>query len=166
MILVINNYDSFTYLYYQSMSELSGYQCVVYRNDKITVEKVEDMSPTHIIISPGPCTPNEAGVSMDIIRKLGGKIPILGICLGFQAIGQVFGASVVRAEKPMHGKVSEIYHNNQGVMKGLSSPFKATRYHSLVLDRTTIPEELWITAEKSDGVVMGVRHKSYPVEGV
>jgi len=166
MILIIDNYDSFTYLYYQYVSEISGQACRVVRNDQVSVEEIDSKNVSHIIISPGPCTTNEAGVSMDVIRALGSRIPILGICLGYQAIGQVFGASVICAEKPVHGKVSNIYHNNGGSMRGLPCPFKATRYHSLILDRVSIPDELIITAETSDGIVMGVKHKQYPIEGV
>ncbi len=170
MLLMIDNYDSFTYNVVQYLAEL-GADVHVYRNDEITVEDIEALNPERLVISPGPCTPNEAGISMAAIRHFAGKLPILGICLGHQAIGQVYGGDVIRAGRVMHGKVSPVYHKDQGVFRGLSNPLQATRYHSLVIDQTTLPDCLEVTAwtRNDDGSVeeiMGVRHKTLPIEGV
>jgi len=165
MILVIDNYDSFTYNLVQYLGEL-GQEIIVKRNDEIDLAGIEELRPDHILISPGPCTPNEAGISLALIDHFKGKIPILGVCLGHQAIGQAFGGEVVRAETLMHGKTSEIYHDGRGVFAGLPNPFTATRYHSLIVRRDTLPECLEITAETGKGEIMGIRHKEYPVEGV
>ncbi len=170
MLLMIDNYDSFTYNVVQYLAEL-GQDVEVYRNDEIDLEEILGKDPDRIVISPGPCTPNEAGISMDVIRRFGEEIPILGICLGHQSIGQVFGADVVKAKRVMHGKTSSIYHDGRGVFSGLESPFTATRYHSLVIDPSTIPDELEVSSwtVDEDGTVdevMGVRHKSLELEGV
>jgi anthranilate synthase component 2 len=170
MLLMIDNYDSFTYNVVQYLGELKA-DVQVYRNDEISIEQIEALNPERIVVSPGPCTPNEAGVSMEVIKTFAGKLPILGICLGHQSIGQVFGGHVVRARKVMHGKVSLMHHNNKGVFKGLTNPFEATRYHSLVIDKDTLPDCLEITAwtQLEDGSVdeiMGVRHKELDIEGV
>ncbi|SEA40969.1 anthranilate synthase component II [Microbulbifer marinus] len=170
MILMIDNYDSFTWNVVQYLAEL-GAEVVVKRNDEITVDDIEQLAPEKIVISPGPCTPNEAGISMETIRRFAGRIPILGICLGHQSIGQVFGGKVVRAGKVMHGKTSPIVHNNLGVFHGLSNPFEATRYHSLVVEKDSLPECLEITAwtETDSGEIdeiMGLRHRELAVEGV
>ena len=170
MILMIDNYDSFTWNVVQYLAEL-GAEVVVKRNDEITVADIEKLNPEKIVISPGPCTPNEAGISMDTIRTYAGKVPILGICLGHQSIGQVFGGRVVRAGQVMHGKTSPIVHNNLGVFSGLSNPFEATRYHSLVVEKGSLPDCLEVTAwtETEDGEIdeiMGLRHRELPVEGV
>ncbi|WP_027330271.1 anthranilate synthase component II [Marinimicrobium agarilyticum] len=170
MILMIDNYDSFTYNVVQYLAEL-GADIKVVRNDEITVEEVGRLKPEKIVISPGPCTPNEAGVSLEVIKTYAGKIPLLGICLGHQAIGQAFGGDVIRAPKVMHGKTSLVYHHNKGVFRELNNPLQATRYHSLVIDRATLPDCLEVTAwtQNEDGSpaeIMGVRHKTLPVEGV
>ena len=165
MILMIDNYDSFTYNLVQYLGEL-GQDVQVHRNDQIGVAEIERLRPTHIVISPGPCTPTEAGVSVETIQKLGGKIPILGVCLGHQSIGQAYGGRIVRAKELMHGKTSMIQHTGNGVFRELPSPFQATRYHSLVIERATLPECLEITAWTDDGEIMGVRHKRLAVEGV
>ncbi|MFS1524150.1 anthranilate synthase component II [Microbulbifer sp. 2304DJ12-6] len=170
MILMIDNYDSFTWNVVQYLQEL-GVQVEVKRNDEFALEEIEAMSPEKIVISPGPCTPNEAGISLDVIRRFAGRIPILGICLGHQSIGQVFGGRVVRARRVMHGKTSPIVHNNLGVFHGLSNPFEATRYHSLVVEKNSLPECLEITAwtETEDGEIdeiMGLRHRELAIEGV
>ncbi|MGC8862449.1 MAG: aminodeoxychorismate/anthranilate synthase component II [Armatimonadota bacterium] len=165
MILMIDNYDSFTYNLVQYLGEM-GQQLKVFRNDRITIEEIERMAPDRIVISPGPCTPDEAGISVELIRHFAGKIPILGVCLGHQSIGQAFGGEIVRAPRLMHGKTSMIYHDGEGVFRGLPNPFEATRYHSLVIRRETMPECLKITAETDQREVMGVRHKEFPVEGV
>ncbi|MFP5349184.1 MAG: anthranilate synthase component II [Gammaproteobacteria bacterium] len=165
MILMIDNYDSFTYNLVQYLGEL-GQDVQVHRNDQIGVAEIERLRPTHIVISPGPCTPTEAGVSVETIQKLGGKIPILGVCLGHQSIGQAYGGRIVRAKELMHGKTSMIQHTGKGVFRGLPSPFQATRYHSLVIERASLPECLEITAWTEDGEIMGVRHKRLAVEGV
>ncbi|MCP5161360.1 MAG: aminodeoxychorismate/anthranilate synthase component II [Hahellaceae bacterium] len=170
MLLMIDNYDSFTYNVVQYLGEL-GADVQVYRNDEITVADIARLKPKKIVVSPGPCTPNEAGISMDAIRAFAGKIPILGICLGHQSIGQVFGGKIVRAGQVMHGKTSLIHHNDGGVFKGLNNPFTATRYHSLVICKNHLPDCLEITAwtENQDGSmeeIMGVRHKTLDVEGV
>ncbi|ABM20588.1 MAG TPA: aminodeoxychorismate/anthranilate synthase component II [Marinobacter hydrocarbonoclasticus] len=170
MLLMIDNYDSFTYNVVQYLAEL-GADVQVYRNDEITIEQIEALNPERLVISPGPCTPNEAGISMDAIRHFAGKLPILGICLGHQSIGQVYGGDVIRAGKVMHGKVSAVYHKDAGVFRGLNNPLQATRYHSLVIDKNTLPDCLEVTAwtRNDDGSVeeiMGVRHKTLPIEGV
>ncbi len=165
MILIIDNYDSFTYNLVQYLGEM-GQQLEVFRNDKITVDEIERMSPDRIVISPGPCTPNEAGISVETIRRFAGRIPILGVCLGHQSIGQAFGGEIVRAPRLMHGKTSMIHHDGEGVFKGLPNPFEATRYHSLVIRRESMPDCLKITAETDMREVMGVRHKEFAVEGV
>lgn len=165
MILVIDNYDSFTYNLVQYLGEL-GETIEVHRNDEITLEQIESLNPDHILISPGPCTPNEAGISLALIDKFKGVIPIFGVCLGHQAIGQAFGGEVVRAEKLMHGKTSAVTHDEKTIFAGIPSPFTATRYHSLVVRRQTLPDCLEISAETEDGEIMGLRHKYYPIEGV
>jgi len=166
MILLLDNYDSFTFNLYQALSEL-GAEVLVRRNDMITVDDVEELAPMldGIVISPGPCTPGEAGISVPLVRRLAGIVPILGVCLGHQAIGAAFGGRIIRAPRLMHGKVSMIAHNGSGVFAGLPNPFQATRYHSLVVERSTLPSDLEITAE-ADGLVMGLRHRALPVEGV
>ncbi|MBT9613709.1 MAG: aminodeoxychorismate/anthranilate synthase component II [Burkholderiales bacterium] len=165
MLLMIDNYDSFTYNLVQYFGEL-GQAVEVYRNDEIDLDRIAALKPDHIVISPGPCTPNEAGVSVPTIKQFAGKIPILGVCLGHQSIGQAFGGKIVHAKQLMHGKTSEIHHKNVGVFAGLPSPFTATRYHSLVIERESIPECLEITAWTDDSEIMGVRHKTLAVEGV
>jgi len=165
MLLMIDNYDSFTYNLVQYFGEL-GEDVVVHRNDEITLDEIEALAPDRIVISPGPCTPNEAGVSVPLIERFAGKIPILGVCLGHQSIGQAFGGRIVRAKNVMHGKNSEITHRDEGVFRELPSPFSATRYHSLVIERDSLPACLEVTAESEDGEIMGVRHTTLPVEGV
>ena len=165
MILVIDNYDSFTYNIVQYLGEL-GAKIEVVRNDEISIADILEKKPDHILISPGPCSPKEAGISVDVIQQLAGKIPILGVCLGHQSIGYAFGGEIVRAQHLMHGKTSTITHDGLGVFKGLPNPFKATRYHSLVIKKETLPLELIITAESEDGEIMGVRHQTLAVEGV
>lgn len=165
MVLVIDNYDSFVYNLAQYLGEL-GWEPVVYRNDQITLAQIESLSPSHIIISPGPATPLEAGISNDIIWRFAGRIPILGVCLGHQCIGYVFGGQVIRAAVPTHGKSSLVYHDGKTVYQSLPNPFEAGRYHSLVVKRDTLPSSLALTAETDDGVIMGIRHKDYVVEGV
>jgi anthranilate synthase component 2 len=165
MLLMIDNYDSFTYNLVQYFGEL-GQEVVVRRNDEIILDEVAALEPDHIVISPGPCTPNEAGVSVPIIERFAGKIPLLGVCLGHQSIGQAFGGHIVHAKELMHGKTSAIEHNGDGVFRSLPSPLQATRYHSLVIERDTLPDCLEVTAWSDDGEIMGVRHKSLPVEGV
>lgn len=170
MLLMLDNYDSFTYNLVQYLAEL-GAEVAVHRNDQITVEEIEALQPTHIVISPGPCTPNEAGISMQVIEHFSGSIPLLGVCLGHQSIGQVFGGKVVHAGKIMHGKTSPIIHTGQGVFKGIASPYEATRYHSLVVEKESLPDCLEITAwtENADGSmdeIMGFRHRELAVEGV
>ncbi|NEZ44716.1 aminodeoxychorismate/anthranilate synthase component II [Paenibacillus alvei] len=165
MILVIDNYDSFTYNLVQYLGEL-GEEIQVYRNDEIDIQGIEKLQPDHLLLSPGPCTPNEAGITLDVIAHFKGKIPIFGVCLGHQAIGQAFGGKVVRAQRLMHGKTSPIYHEQQSVFEGLPSPFTATRYHSLLVERGSLPDCLEITATTEEGEIMGLRHKEYPIEGV
>ncbi len=170
MLLMIDNYDSFTYNLVQYLGEL-GVDVRVYRNDEISLEQVAELAPERIVISPGPCTPNEAGISVPLIRELAGRVPILGVCLGHQSIGQAFGGNIVKAREVMHGKTSPIHHGGRGVFAGLKMPFQATRYHSLVIEEASLPECLEITAwtEKRDGSrdeIMGVRHRDYPVQGV
>jgi anthranilate synthase component 2 len=170
MLLMIDNYDSFTYNVVQYLGELKA-DVQVFRNDEITVDEIRAMQPEKIVISPGPCTPNEAGVSMTVIEAFAGEVPLLGICLGHQSIGQVFGGKIVRARQVMHGKISPIYHSDQGVFKGLSNPFDATRYHSLVIEKDSLPDCLEVTAwtQTEEGEVdeiMGVRHRTLNIEGV
>ena len=165
MLLLLDNYDSFTYNLYQYLSEL-GAQVETVRNDKVTLEDIEVMSPEGIIVSPGPCTPREAGISNDIIRSFGPRLPVLGVCLGHQCIGQVYGGTVDRAPEIRHGKTSMINHTGQGVLAGLPNPFEAIRYHSLIVYRDDLPDSLEVTAWTDDGLIMGLRHKEYPVEGV
>jgi anthranilate synthase/aminodeoxychorismate synthase-like glutamine amidotransferase len=165
MLLLIDNYDSFTYNLYQYLAEL-GAEVQVRRNDQVTLDEIAAMQPDQIVISPGPCTPDEAGLSCKIIETFGPSIPILGVCLGHQAIGQVYGGRVVRAPEPMHGKTTLMYHQGKGVFHDLPVPFEANRYHSLIVERSTLPTELEITAETADGLIMGLRHCTYPVEGV
>jgi anthranilate synthase component 2 len=166
MILLLDNYDSFTYNLYQALSEL-GAEVNVRRNDAVTVDDVERLAPTldGIVISPGPCTPSEAGISVPLVQRLAGVVPILGVCLGHQAVGAAFGGTIVRAPRLMHGKVSMIAHDGAGVFSGLPNPFQATRYHSLIVERSTLPPELEVTAE-ADGLIMGLRHRTLSVEGV
>ena len=165
MILVIDNYDSFVYNLVQYLGEL-GQEPVVYRNDAITLEEIENMAPSHIVISPGPCTPLEAGISNDIVRYLRGKIPILGVCLGHQCIGYVYGGQIKRAALPMHGKESEIYHDGDTVFRGLPSPLVGARYHSLVIGNENVPSSLEVSAKTADGVIMAVRNRRDAVEGI
>ena len=165
MILLLDNYDSFTYNLYQYLCEL-GAEVEVRRNDKIGVEEVEALAPERVVISPGPCTPEEAGISVELIRRFAGRVPVLGVCLGHQAIGAAFGATIVRAPTLMHGKLSAIAHDGRGVFAELRQGFLATRYHSLVVERDTLPACLEVTAETADGVIMGIRHREYAVEGV
>jgi anthranilate synthase/aminodeoxychorismate synthase-like glutamine amidotransferase len=165
MILMIDNYDSFTYNLVQYLGEL-GNEIRVFRNDQITIEEVEAMRPERIVISPGPCTPKEAGISVDLIKRFSGKIPILGVCLGHQAIGEAFGGDIVRAGRLMHGKTSMIYHDGKTIFRQLPNPFEATRYHSLIVKRETLPSCLEISAETKEGEIMGLRHKEFQVEGV
>ena len=162
---MLDNYDSFTYNLVQYLSEL-GEQVQVHRNDQITLQEIEKLAPEKIVISPGPCTPNEAGISLDLIKHFAGKIPILGVCLGHQSIGQAFGGKIVRASKIMHGKVSLIHHDNKTIFKNLTNPFEATRYHSLVIKPESLPDCLEVSAWTEDKEIMGVRHKNLKVEGV
>jgi len=165
MLLMIDNYDSFTYNLVQYFGEL-GEEVTVFRNDEIDLAGVAAQKPDHIVISPGPCTPTEAGVSVPVIKEFAGKVPILGVCLGHQSIGQAFGGKIIHAKQVMHGKTSQIHHADKGVFHGLPNPFQATRYHSLVIERESIPDCLEITAWTEDGEIMGVRHKTLAVEGV
>ncbi|MBI3804444.1 MAG: aminodeoxychorismate/anthranilate synthase component II [Nitrospirae bacterium] len=165
MLLVIDNYDSFTYNLVQYLGEL-GAGMEVYRNDKLTLAEIERMAPSKIVISPGPCTPKEAGISVDLIREFGARIPILGVCLGHQAIGEAFGGEVIRAPRLMHGKTSMIEHDGRTIYRALPNPFEATRYHSLIIRRESLPDVLEITSWTKEGEIMGVRHKTFPVEGV
>jgi len=177
MILLIDNYDSFTYNLVQYLGELLltdfgmksqeilEENLQVYRNDKITLSEIEALRPSHIVISPGPCTPNKAGISMDVVKHFAGKIPILGVCLGHQAIGQVFGGKIVRTT-PVHGKTSLIYHDGKTIFEGVENPFTATRYHSLIVERETLPSVFEVSAQTEDGIIMGIRHKEFLVEGV
>jgi len=165
MLVMIDNYDSFTYNLVQYLGEL-GEVIKVYRNDQVTVDEIEGQKPERLVISPGPRTPNEAGISNEILRRFGGKVPILGVCLGHQCIGHVFGGEVVRAARLMHGKTSMIQHDGKTIFAGLPNPFEATRYHSLIIRRETLPECLEITAETDQGEIMGVRHKQLQIEGV
>jgi len=165
MILVIDNYDSFTYNLVQYLGEL-GAEMRVFRNDEITVEQAVALNPEKVLVSPGPCTPKEAGISRDIIREFGSRLPVLGVCLGHQSIGEVYGGKVVRAERLMHGKTSPMIHEGKSVFKGLPSPFDATRYHSLIVERETLPDCLEITAWTDEDEIMGFQHKEHPVHGV
>jgi anthranilate synthase component 2 len=165
MLLMIDNYDSFTYNLVQYLGEL-GQEVKVVRNDELSVEEIGALGAERIVLSPGPCTPNEAGVSLEVIRRFAGKVPLLGVCLGHQAIGQAFGGKIVHAKTLMHGKVSHIHHAGKGVFEGLPTPYNATRYHSLAIERASCPAELEVTAWTEDGEIMGVRHRTLPVEGV
>ncbi len=165
MVLVIDNYDSFTWNLVQLLGEL-GAEVAVLRNDERSAEEIAALRPSHLVLSPGPCTPNEAGVTLAAIARLAGRVPILGVCLGHQAIGQAFGARIVRAGRPMHGKLSEIRHDGRGVFAGLPERFTATRYHSLVVERTSLPPQLEASAESEDGEIMGLRHRALAIEGV
>jgi anthranilate synthase component 2 len=165
VLLIIDNYDSFTYNLVQYFGEL-GQEVRVVRNDEIPAADIAALAPSHIVISPGPCTPNEAGISLEVIKSYAGRIPILGVCLGHQAIGQAFGGRIVRAARVMHGKTSKIFHDEKGVFFGLPNPFEATRYHSLLIERASVPEALDVTAKTWDEEIMAVRHKTLPVEGV
>jgi anthranilate synthase component 2 len=165
MLVLIDNYDSFTYNLVHFLGELGG-ECRVFRNDKITVAEVLRLKPKGIVLSPGPCTPNESGICLELIEKAGPTIPLLGVCLGHQAIGQAYGGKVVRAPVPMHGKLSEITHTAKGVFKGLPRKFEVTRYHSLIVERKGLPADLAVTARTADGLIMGLQHKTHPVHGV
>lgn len=165
MILVIDNYDSFTYNLVQYLGEI-GETVEVRRNDEIDIAGIEKLAPDHILISPGPCTPNEAGISLQLIDHFKGKIPILGVCLGHQSIGQAFGGEVIRAERLMHGKTSPIYHDGKTIFEGIPNPFTATRYHSLIVRSESLPDCLEVSARTKEGEIMGLRHKEYPIEGV
>jgi anthranilate synthase/aminodeoxychorismate synthase-like glutamine amidotransferase len=165
VILLLDNYDSFTYNLAQYLGEL-GRVVEVHRNDKISVEQIARRKPERIVISPGPCTPQEAGISVELVQKLAGKFPILGVCLGHQAIGAAFGGKIIRAPELFHGKTSEIEHDQKGIFRDLPNPFVATRYHSLIVERKSLPKDLVVTAETHDGIIMGVRHRRYSIEGV
>jgi len=165
VILLLDNYDSFTYNLAQYLGEL-GCQVEVHRNDRISVEQIAQRKPERIVISPGPCTPQEAGICVELVQKLAGKIPILGVCLGHQAIGVAFGGKIIRAPKLFHGKTSQIRHDGSGVFRGLPNPFTATRYHSLIVERKSLPKELQVTAETDDDIIMGMQHRQYPLMGV
>jgi anthranilate synthase/aminodeoxychorismate synthase-like glutamine amidotransferase len=165
MILLIDNYDSFTYNLFHYLGEL-GADVKVWRNDEITLQQIEALRPQKIVISPGPCTPNEAGISCDVIRRFGARIPILGVCLGHQCIGAAFGGEIIRAPSIMHGKLSEIHHDSQTIFRSLKNPLSAMRYHSLVINPERLPDDLTVTARTPDNVIMAVRHRSYPIEGV
>jgi para-aminobenzoate synthetase component II len=165
VILLLDNYDSFTYNLAQYLGEL-GCTLEVHRNDCILVEEIARRKPERIVISPGPCTPQEAGISVELIQKLAGKYPILGVCLGHQAIGAAFGGKIIRAPKLFHGKTSEIEHDGRGIFKSVPNPLTATRYHSLIVDRKSLPRELAVTAETRDGIIMGVRHRKFKIEGL
>ena len=164
MILMIDNYDSFTWNLVQYLSELDEVRTV--RNDRVTLEEIGDMAPSHIVISPGPGTPDDSGISKDVIRAFQGRVPVLGVCLGHQALGAVFGGRVVRAGEPCHGKVSLIHHGGEGILEGMPAPFRATRYHSLVVEEPSLPEELKVTARTADGTVMAMEHRDHPLFGV
>jgi anthranilate synthase/aminodeoxychorismate synthase-like glutamine amidotransferase len=165
MILLIDNYDSFTFNLAQYLGQM-GQNIEIHRNDQISLDEIEELNPQRIIISPGPCTPKEAGISVPVIQRFAGKLPILGVCLGHQAIGAAFGGSIIRAEKIMHGKTSDIQHDSKTIFRGLPQPFVATRYHSLIVERKSLPRTLEISAEVSDGTIMGLRHRKLRVEGV
>ncbi|MGB0123674.1 MAG: aminodeoxychorismate/anthranilate synthase component II [Silvibacterium sp.] len=165
MVFVLDNYDSFTYNLVQYMGEL-GAEMVIRRNDELTVDEVEALGPARILLSPGPCTPQEAGISIELVRRFAGRVPILGVCLGHQAIGAAFGGDVVRAPKLMHGKTSEVEHDGKTVFAGIATPMTCTRYHSLIVSEKNLPKELEVSARTADGTIMGLRHRKYPVEGV
>ena len=165
MIFVLDNYDSFTYNLVQYMGEM-GAEMTIRRNDELTVDEVEALAPERILLSPGPCTPQEAGISIELVQRFAGKVPILGVCLGHQAIGAAFGGDVVRAPKLMHGKTSEVEHDGKTVFTGIASPMTCTRYHSLIVSEKNLPGELEVSARTADGTIMGLRHRNYPVEGV
>jgi len=165
MILTIDNYDSFTYNLVHYLSEL-GEEVAVYRNDKITLKQAGRLSPDMIVVSPGPCTPKEAGISVDLIKEFAGRIPVLGVCLGHQSLAYAYGAEIIRAERLLHGKTSLIHHNGKGIYKDIPDPFEATRYHSLLVDKDTLPDEFQITAWTAEGEIMGIRHKEFLMEGV
>ncbi len=165
MLVMVDNYDSFTWNLVQYLGEL-GADVVVHRNDEVTPEEIEQAAPLGVVVSPGPCTPREAGISVEVVRRFAGKLPVLGVCLGHQAIGMAFGGRIVRARSIMHGKLSEISHDGRGVFAGVASPLVATRYHSLVIEEASCPRELEITARTADGEIMGVRHVAKPIEGV
>lgn len=166
MILIIDNYDSFTYNLVQAFGEISGKKIKVFRNDKISVNGIKKLNPDYLIISPGPCTPNEAGVSSKAIKAFGGKIPILGVCLGHQCIGKAFGGKIVRDKIPFHGKTSKIFHDGKTIFRKIKNPFAATRYHSLIVEKESLPNCLEISAETENGTIMGLRHKIFQIEGV
>ena len=165
MLLLIDNYDSFTYNLVHYLGEL-GAACEVHRNDRITVDAVMQAKPQAIVLSPGPCTPNEAGICLELIKRAGSTIPLLGVCLGHQSLGQVYGGKVIRAGLPMHGKISTVKHGGKGLFAGLPSKFEVTRYHSLIVERSSLPDTLEVTAETADGIIMGLQHKTHPVHGV
>ena len=165
MVFVLDNYDSFTYNLVQYMGEL-GAEMTIRRNDELTVDEVESLAPERVLLSPGPCTPQEAGISIDLIQRFAGKVPILGVCLGHQAIGAAFGGDVVRAPKLMHGKTSEVEHDGKTIFTGIDSPMTCTRYHSLIVSDQNLPADLEVSARTADGTIMGLRHRQYPVEGV
>jgi anthranilate synthase component 2 len=165
MILLLDNYDSFTYNLYQYLCEL-GADVLVRRNDQVSIAEIDALAPERIVVSPGPCTPHEAGISVDLFRHVAGRVPVLGVCLGHQALGAAFGARIVRAPTLMHGKLSAILHDERGVFAGLPQGFMATRYHSLIVDRDTLPDCFEVSAETADGLIMGLRHRDYPLEGV
>ncbi len=165
MVFVLDNYDSFTFNLVQYMGEL-GADLVIRRNDELTVDEVEALAPERIVLSPGPCTPHEAGISIDLIRRMAGKVPILGVCLGHQAIGAAFGGNVIRAPKLMHGKTSSVEHDGRTIFRGIASPMTCTRYHSLIVEEKGLPADLEISARTADGTIMGLRHRRFPVEGV
>ncbi len=165
MILMVDNYDSFTYNLVQYLGEL-GADLQIYRNDKILLEEIVALEPAKIVISPGPCTPEKAGISIAVIKEFAGRVPILGVCLGHQSIGVAFGGQVVRGDYPVHGKTSMVKHDAKTIFSGIANPFEATRYHSLIVERQTLPEVLEVSAETEDGVIMGMRHKELPIEGV
>lgn len=165
MIVMIDNYDSFTYNLVQYLGEM-GEELHVVRNDQLTCDEIAELAPSYLMISPGPCTPNEAGISLEAIERFAGKIPVFGVCLGHQSIAQVFGGNVIRAERLMHGKTSQVFHNGEGIFAGLPNPFRATRYHSLIVERESLPDCLEIMAETAEGEIMALRHRELPVEGV
>jgi anthranilate synthase component 2 len=165
MVFVLDNYDSFTYNLVQYMGEM-GAEMTIRRNDELTVDEVEALAPERILLSPGPCTPQEAGISVELIQRFAGRVPILGVCLGHQAIGAAFGGDVVRAAKLMHGKTSEVEHDGKTIFAGVATPMTCTRYHSLIVSERNLPEELEVSARTADGTIMGLRHRQYPVEGV
>jgi anthranilate synthase/aminodeoxychorismate synthase-like glutamine amidotransferase len=165
MVFVLDNYDSFTYNLVQYIGEC-GHESIVRRNDQTTIDEIDSMRPTHVLVSPGPCTPQEAGISIDIFKHLAGKIPVFGVCLGHQALGEAFGGKIVRAAKLMHGKTSAIQHDGKTIFQSVPSPMTATRYHSLIVEEKSLPQELEVSARSEDGTIMGLRHKSLPIEGV